>query len=150
MLIESLSFNPLTANSTEKSCPKANAFIILQNFKLFEFERPVYTTSPLPLISELLSNFEGGTWVNFCRVCALIFQNPYPIILYTLTQFWANLIHVFPNLITVCFFLNPSLPEFFYPKMPKMCNSIPVYWKCNPIIVNPVVKIWLHPGAYPH
>ena len=43
------------------------------------------------------------------------------------------------------FFLNPSLPEFFYPKIPKMCNSIPVYWKCNPIIVNPVVKIWLLP-----
>ena len=45
-------------------------------------------------------------------------------------------------------FANREYEELSYPKNPKMCDPILVtHGKCNPIIVNPVVKMRCHPAA---
>ena len=54
-----------------------------------------------------------------------------------LCHLWANVIFVTPTLLLSLTFLNPLLTRIFY-------------WKCNPIIVNPVVKMRPHPAAHPH
>ena len=48
--------------------------------------------------------------------------------------------------------LTVNVKNFFYPKIPKMCDPILVklHWKCDPIIINPEVKMRPHPAAHPH
>ena len=50
-----------------------------------------------------------------------------------------------------------NVKNYLTPKNPKMCNPILVTllllklcWKGNPIIVNPVIKMWPYPAANPH
>ena len=49
-------------------------------------------------------------------------------------------------------FANRENEELSYLKNQKMCDPILVrlYWKFDPIIVNPVVKMRPHPTAHPH
>ena len=49
-------------------------------------------------------------------------------------------------------FANRRYEELSYPpKNQKMCDPILVtLWKCDPTIVNPVVKMRPHPAAHPH
>ena len=48
-------------------------------------------------------------------------------------------------------FANRKCEELSFPKNPKMCDPIQeIHWKCDPIIVNPDVKMRLHPAAHPH
>ena len=54
-----------------------------------------------------------------------------------LCHLWANVIFVTPTLSLSLTFLNLLLTRIFY-------------WKCNPIIVNPVVKMRPHPAGQPH
>ena len=49
-------------------------------------------------------------------------------------------------------FADRKYEELSYPKNPKMCDPIieTLLKKCDPIIVNPVVKMRPHPAAHPH
>ena len=42
---------------------------------------------------------QGGTWVNFCRVCAAGLSEPYPIIVYFLANYRPHLSHFLENVI---------------------------------------------------
>ena len=49
-------------------------------------------------------------------------------------------------------FANGKYEELSYPKKAENVrpHSKKTLWKCDPIIVNPVVKMRLHPAAHPH
>ena len=116
----------------------------------------------------------GGTWLNFCWVCAAGLSEPIPhyslfcdqIIDPILVTFGQIGNHCDPNLVTFNFYelthylnwmkntllftystnivvclLTVNMKNCLSPKNPKMCD---------PIIVNPDVKMQPHPAAHSH
>ena len=60
----------------------------------------------------------GGTWDNFCLVCAAASQSPYPIIVYSVANYR-------PILVTfgqICNFLDPNLVTFYFYELTPFCR----------------------------
>ena len=120
----------------------------------------------------------GSTWDNFRGVCATGLSKPLPqyslfcgrletpsfshfgVRLSCLGSRLKNIktasLNTVPTFLRRIFsFINLYSPEFSYSQNPEnlrrySSNYIKNSWKCDPVIVSPVVKMWPYSAAHPH
>ena len=63
----------------------------------------------------------GGTWFNFCWVCAAASPNPYPIIVYSVASYRPHVSHFWANIPQI-----PTCRNLLTPEIPQMCDPIVV------------------------
>ena len=61
----------------------------------------------------------GGTWLNFCWVCAAGLSETYPIIVYSVANYRPHVSHFWANIPQI-----PTCRNLLTPEIPQMCDPI--------------------------